>query len=161
VLQHAVDHLGAQRAGLDVVPFMGAGEFGSLNMQQRDMVDVDAVCTGFVALAVAGEFAPYDADLDPLRTAGQYAVLIVEKSAVLDRQIATFGPDAGTVSIHGARPLQGYVAHRDVAAIGDQDRLAGADLVGHDDSGSLAFNDDVVLADAGAIEIPTGINVDR
>ena len=140
---------------------MRIGKLRSFHMQQRDVVDVDPMRATLLAFPVADEFAADNADHSAGRTAGEDAGFIVEEATVFDRQIAALRTNAGPVLVRHARPLQGEVADRDVAAGSDQYRLTAAGLVGHDDAGALALDGEVVLADDRAVEILPWIDLDR
>ena len=93
--------------------------------------------------------------------AGEDAVLIVEETRVLDRQIRALRSDAGTILIWNARALEGDVAYSDVVSGSDQQRLSAAGLVRQDDALALAFDGHVIPDDGSAIEILARIDVDR
>src|SRR5271165_3137515 len=141
--------------------FVRFEEFRSFHMQQRDVIDIDAMSATGIALPIADEITAQDADHRAAGTAGENAFLIVEKAAVLDCQVAALRTNAGAVLVRYARPLQGEVAYGDVVTDSDQYRLAAARPVGHDDARAVSSNNDVVLADDCAVEILSRIYLDR
>ena len=99
-------------------------------MQQVEVVGIEAVRTGPAAGAVAEELAVAD-DQRPLHVVvGEDAVLVVDETHVLHGEIPGFHAQAGAVAVGHAGARQRQVADGDVLAIGEEQSLAVAGLVG-------------------------------
>jgi len=121
---------GVERAALDVMADIGVGEIAVGDRELLDVADIERVGKA-VAGAVAAEHRIVDRDGAACDRAAQDAVLVVEKLAIVDGQIAALITDAGAVAVADRGAREGDVIERDVG-IGDQDRFAvGNGAAGH------------------------------